>query len=224
MSRAGVTDWLVYHASYWSAFWAFTLGWGVRAGGRHRVPRTGPALIVCNHTSHLDPPLVGVVSPRPLTYLARSTLFGTGPVRGPFTALIRSLGAVPIDREVGTEGIKAVFQALADGRAVIMFPEGTRTEDGAIQPLKPGVSLLVKRADCPIVPCGIAGGFEAWPRKQVLPVPAPLGVVGRERAIAVHFGEPMPPGHYRSMPREDILTDLHQRIAAAKAAAEKMRY
>lgn len=212
-------DSTLYHSFYWTCFWGFTLGWSYRAGGRRHVPDAGPVLIVSNHTSHFDPPLVGLAAPRPLTYLARHTLFNNKV----FAAMIRAYGAVPIDRDVGKDGLQAVFKALDANRAVLMFPEGTRTEDGVMQPLKAGVTLVVKRADCPIVPCGIAGGFDAWPRKQLLPKPSPLPVAATGRSIAVHFGEPIPPGFYRKMGRDDILTDLHARIAAALAAAEKLR-
>jgi 1-acyl-sn-glycerol-3-phosphate acyltransferase len=219
MSLPRVIDWTLYHGFYWTCFWGFTLGWSYRASGRHHVPKAGPVLLVCNHTSHFDPPLIGLAACRPLTYLARSTLFKNRL----FAAAIRAYGAIPIDRETGTEGLKAVLAALAEGRAVLMFPEGTRTEDGAIQPLKAGVSLLVKRAECPIVPCGIAGGFEAWPRKQLLPAPSPLFLADRGKSITVHYGEPVPSGHYRKMDRDEILTDLHRRISVAQAAAEKIR-
>lgn len=214
-----VIDWSIYHAFYWSCFWGFGLGWSLRAGGRRHVPATGPTLIVSNHQSHFDPPLIGVCAPRPLTYLARHTLF-TNKV---FAALIRAYGAIPIDRESGKDGLQGVLAALGEGRAVVMFPEGTRTEDGVMQPLKPGISLLAKRADCPIVPCGLAGAYDAWPRGQKLPSPSPLFLANRGRAIAVHFGEPVPPGYYRKMDRDAILTDLTSRIAAAHAAAEKLR-
>lgn len=219
MPFATVAEGALYYTTYWTSFWAFGLGWSFRAAGRHRLPTTGPVLILSNHQSHFDPPLVGLPSPRPLTYLARHTLF-TNP---PFAALIRGLGAVPIDRDVGKDGLQAVLTRLAEGRAVLMFPEGTRTEDGRIQPLKPGVSLLVKRAEFPIVPCGIAGAYEAWPRHQSLPKFNPLFLPDAGRSIAVVYGEPIPPGYYRKLDRAAILADLHARITAARQQAERLR-
>ena len=214
-----VIDWSLYHSLYWTCFWTLGLGWSLRAGGRRHIPASGPVLIVSNHQSHFDPPLIGLAAPRPLTYLARSTLFNNKV----FATMIRAFGAIPIDRDSGKDGLQAVLTALAAGRAVLMFPEGTRTEDGVMQPLKAGVSLLVKRADCPIVPCGVAGSYDAWPRAQMLPRPSPLFLADRGRSIAVHFGEPIPPGFYRKMDRDAILTHLSGRIAGAYADAERLR-
>jgi 1-acyl-sn-glycerol-3-phosphate acyltransferase len=219
MPLSAVAERALYYTTYWQAFWTFGLGWSFRASGRQRVPATGPVMLLANHQSHFDPPLIGLASPRPLTYLARHTLF----TNRLFAAYIRGLGAVPIDRETGKDGLQAVLTRLAEGRAVLMFPEGTRTEDGLIQPLKPGVTLLVKRAEFPIVPCGIAGAFQAWPRRQALPRPSPLFLPDAGRSIAVVYGEPIPPGYYRKMEREAILTDLQARITAAYQQAEKLR-
>lgn len=209
----------IYHASYWTAFWGFTLGWGARAWHRERLPPAGPMLIVSNHVSHFDPPLLGMCVGRPCTYLARQSLFKVPGLKW----LIRSLGAFPIDREVGKDGLTAVLKLLDEGRRVVMFPEGTRSPDGQFHPLKPGVALLVKKARCPVVPVGIVGAYESWPRKQPLPVPAPLGVVGPGRPIGVCFGEPIPTGHFHGMHRDQITSELHTRIAAAVAEARELR-
>lgn len=219
MPLLAVAERALYYTSYWQAFWAFSLGWSFRAGGRHHVPATGPVMLLSNHQSHFDPPLIGLASPRPLTYLARHTLFKNKL----FAAYIRGLGAVPIDRDAGKDGLQAVLTRLGEGRAVLMFPEGTRSEDGHIQPLKPGVSLLVKRADFPVVPCGVAGAFRAWPRHQKLPKLSPLFLPDAGRSIAVVFGEPVPPGFYRKMDREAILADLQSRITAVSEQAEELR-
>lgn len=209
----------VYHVNYWGMFWASALGWGVRAWGRHRLPPSGPMLLVSNHVSHIDPPLVGMCVGRPCTYLARHDLF-----KVPGLAwLIRKLGAVPIDRESGKDGLTAVLKLLQEGRRVVMFPEGTRSLDGELQPLKPGVALLVKKARCPVVPVGIAGAYESWPRSQKFPTPAPLGVFGPGRPIGVSFGEPVVPGFYDRMGREAIVADLQTRIAAEVTEAKRRR-
>jgi len=156
---------------------------------------------------------------KPCTYLARHDLF-----KVPGLAwLIRSLGAVPIDRESGKDGLTAVLKLLAEGKRVVMFPEGTRSPDGQLQPLKPGVALLVKKAHCPVVPVGIAGAYESWPKGQKLPTPAPLGRFGPGHPIGVSFGEPVPAGFYEKMHREQIVADLQARVAAAVADARSRR-
>ena len=209
----------VYHSSYWAMFWASALGWGARAYHRDRLPPAGPMLLVCNHQSHIDPPLVGMCVGRPCTYLARHNLFH---VPG-LAWLIRKLGAVPIDRDAGKDGLTAVLKLLAEGRRVVMFPEGTRTPDGELQPLKPGVALLVKKARCPVVPVGITGAFDSWPKGQKLPSPAPRGVFGPGSPLGVSFGEPVPPGFYDSMKRDEIVADLTRRIGEALADARERR-
>jgi len=212
-------DSAIYYGGYWTSFWAFTLGWSFRAGGRENVPKTGPVLLVSNHSSHFDPWLFGLGAPRRLTYLARSTLF-TNRI---FAKFIRAYGAMPIDRDFGREGLESVVKAFDAGRCVIMFPEGTRSEDGGPQPLKPGVSLLVKRTNATIIPCGIAGSFAAWSRHSVLPKMSPLFLADAGRSIAVSFGKPVPAGMYRGMKREAILSDMQSRIAEQYAEAERLR-
>lgn len=209
----------IYAAGYWTTFWTLTLGWGARAWHRERLPAEGPMLIVGNHVSHFDPPLVGMCVGRPCTYLARHTLFQ---VPG-LAWLIRRVGAFPIDREAGKDGLTAVLKLLADGQRVVMFPEGTRSPDGTFQPLKPGVALLVKKARCPVVPVGVVGAYESWPRNQTFPTPAPFGVFGPGRPIGANFGHPLPPGFYDAMSRQEILADLQARITAAVAEGERLR-
>ncbi|MCU0702819.1 MAG: 1-acyl-sn-glycerol-3-phosphate acyltransferase [Fimbriiglobus sp.] len=214
-----LTDDPVYLSSHFLALWGFTLGWGLRVWHRERLPPAGPMLLVCNHLSHMDPPLVGLAVGRPCTYLARHNLFHVPGLRW----LIRRLGAVPIDRDAGKDGLAAVLRLLAEGKPVIMFPEGTRSPDGELQPLKPGVALLVKKAKCPVVPVGLVGAWESWPKGQILPVPAPLGVLGPGRPLGLSFGEPVPVGHYDRMGREDIVADLERRLAEAVADVRKRR-
>ncbi|MGA7497639.1 MAG: lysophospholipid acyltransferase family protein, partial [Isosphaeraceae bacterium] len=142
-------------------------GW--RASGRHNMPATGAVLLVANHLSFLDVFLLGIPLRRPLNFVARSSLFF--PVLG---FLIRSVGAFPIQREgMGASGMKETLRRLRRGGIVTLFPEGTRSRDGKLAPLKSGIAVLVSRAGVPVVPAGIAGTFEAWPRSRLLPVPRP---------------------------------------------------
>lgn len=210
---------LIYDLHYWTVFWTLTLGWSYRGSGRHHFPRTGPALVLANHQSFLDPIFVSLAAGRPLSFLARSSLFRGGR----FDRLIRRYGAVPIDRGFGKEGIRTVIDQLNAGRAVLVFPEGERTRTGELQPLKAGVSLLIDRVRVPIVPVGLAGAFAAWPRGRKLPTAAPLVLPGNGKGIAVHVGQPIPPGRYAGLPREAVIADLERELREAKAAAERVR-
>jgi 1-acyl-sn-glycerol-3-phosphate acyltransferase len=183
------------------------------------VPTSGPLLVLANHQSMFDPVLVGLASRRYLSYLARKNLFEQ-PVLAP---LIRSLNAIPIDRGLGKDGIQAVLDALGQGQAVLMFPEGERTHNGEVQPLKPGVSLLIKRLNCPIVPVGIAGAFAAWSRFTKIPHPSPLFLPPGASTIAVSVGRPIDPARYKGKARDAMMVDLYSELVKQYSAAERRR-
>ncbi|HZW29147.1 MAG TPA: lysophospholipid acyltransferase family protein [Isosphaeraceae bacterium] len=174
---------------------AVTLRW--RATGRCNVPASGGVLLVSNHLSYLDVFFLGIPLRRPLNYVARSTLFV--PV---LAQLMRSVGGFPIDREgIGVSGLKETLRRLRDGGIVTLFPEGTRSRDGQLGPLKPGIAVLVARARVPVVPAGLAGSFEVWPRSRAVPVLHP---------IRIHYGRPIWPEDLAGLPA-DAVTDLIQR-------------
>jgi 1-acyl-sn-glycerol-3-phosphate acyltransferase len=144
------------------------------------VPATGPVLIVSNHVSLLDPPLVGGAAPRPLFFMAKEELF-----RIPlFGRLIRSLNARPVRRD-GSDmrALKAALAQLEEGHALLVFPEGTRGEEG--QPLregKAGVGMLAVLSGAPVVPVYVSGSGAALPRGRTLP---------RRTRVRVTFGAPL---------------------------------
>jgi 1-acyl-sn-glycerol-3-phosphate acyltransferase len=210
---------LWYDTVYWSSFTFFTFGFSLRKSGWGHMPKSGPVLVVSNHQSMFDPVLVGLSSRRYLSYLARKSLFQSHL----FGSLIRSLDAIPIDRNMGKDGIQAVLDALGQERAVLVFPEGERTHDGTVQPLKAGVSLLIKRVRCPIVPVGIAGAFAAWSRHTRIPRPSPLFMPPSDSTIALSVGQPIDPTRYSDMPRDAMMTDLHREIVTQFEAAKRLR-
>ena len=219
MSRPNLVGRAWYDCVYWSSFTFFTFGFSLRKTGWGNMPRRGPVLVVANHQSMFDPVLVGLSSRRYLSYLARKNLFENR-LLGP---LIRSLDAIPIDRTMGKDGIQAVLDALGQGRAVLVFPEGERTHDGEVMPLKAGVSLLVKKVNCPIVPVGIAGAFAAWSRRTTVPRPSPLLLPPGDSTIALSVGKPIDPARYRGMSRDAMMADLHREIVAQFEAAKRLR-
>src|SRR5262249_51520967 len=154
-------DYLWYELTWYVSFTGFTLFNSLRVEGRDNIPMTGPVLVIANHQSFWDPLLNGLATRRHQSFLARKGLFDN-PI---FAWVIRRLNGVPIDQEgVAKEGIKAILGQLHQGRAVVVYPEGGRTPDGKMHPLEPGIVLLIKRAKAPIVPVGIAGAFDTWPR------------------------------------------------------------
>ena len=212
-------SWLLYEIGYWLSITGLTVGFSYRYEGRRNIPREGPALLLANHQSFFDPSIVGSTTRRHLCFLARKTLF-----RGLFGALIRRLNAVPVDQEgVAKEGLKTIIEQLKAGQAVLVFPEGERTVTGEVQPLKPGVLLLIKRIAAPIVPIGIAGAFDALPRTRKWPKLSPFFLPTTGADIAVSVGEPIPAERYRVMPRAQVLAELQGELERVKERAERLR-
>jgi 1-acyl-sn-glycerol-3-phosphate acyltransferase len=216
---------------HWWQWFAYTLGYSLfavffffcyefRFRGRERVPRKGGLLVIANHQSFFDPPLVGIAVHRPLTYVARKTLF-----RSRFLAwLMRQIGTIPIDQEaVGKEGLKATLALLRAGHALVVFPEGARTPHGDLQPLKPGVVLLIRQAKVPILPVGIAGAYDSYSIHQKYPSIAPFFLSRRRRSIAVVIGKPIDPRNLIDLPRDEILAKLSGTLADLHRQAEALR-
>lgn len=181
---------------------------GLRATGRENIPTRGAAMLVSNHLSHLDVLVLGILLDRPLNFVARSTLFFF-----PLGPYIRSLGAFPIQRDgIGAQGLKETLRRLKRGGIVTLFPEGTRTSDGEVGELKPGIALLATKAGVPILPAAVVGTFEAWPRSRPFPVPHP---------IHVHFGRPISPEQARSLDAEALTALIRERILECQAIARE---
>ena len=151
----------------------------VEARGTEHVPAEGAVLIVANHSSFLDPPLVGGMAPRRLTFLAKAELFRV-PV---FGALIRRLGSQPLRRDGGdVAALRTAQRVLQEGKALLVFPEGTRGDEGMLRPAKSGAALLAMHLGVPVVPVYVHGSGRAWPRGRRLPRPA---------KVMVTFGPPL---------------------------------
>lgn len=219
MPPPGLAETTAYNLMYWTGFYAFTFGWGLRAAGRENLPLTGPVLLLANHQSFLDPFVIAAAARRRIAFLARGNLWANRTVGRVMTRF----WGMPIDRGFGREGLAGVLSALDKGRPVLMFPEGERTHTGALQPLKAGVSLLVKWVTCPIVPVGVAGAYQVWPRHERWPTPDPLPLPSDGRSMAVAFGPPLDPARYKRTNRGELLGDLQGAIRSAVELAERVR-
>ena len=135
-----------------------------RVSGRGHIPLDTGVLFASNHQSNLDPVYVGAAARRRPGYMARDTLFKKGLKF--FTLLIRSLGAIPMTRESGKEGVRLAMEHLNRKEHILMFPEGTRTRDGSIGSLHPGVKLIAQKASVPVIPTAVHGLYEMWPRSR----------------------------------------------------------
>uniref|UniRef100_A0A7C2NWP6 1-acyl-sn-glycerol-3-phosphate acyltransferase n=1 Tax=Schlesneria paludicola TaxID=360056 RepID=A0A7C2NWP6_9PLAN len=186
---------------------------GYRARGLEHLP-DGGALLLINHQSFLDPLLVGLPLKRPVSYLARDNLFRV-PVVG---HILRNTYVMPINREAAsTASLREAIRRIEHGFYVGLFPEGTRTRDGHVGELKPGFLALLRRTDAPVIPVGIAGAFEAFPKGTPFPLP------GRIRVV---FGEPSDREQLAAYGKEreaDLLQQVRQRIVACVAEAQAWR-
>ncbi len=135
---------------------------GITIVGRENVPEGG-CLIVSNHVSYMDPTTVGWAVAREIYYLGRKTLF-----KPPFWSwFLPVCNVLPIDRDAhDVSGLRRIIKMLKDGHAVLLFPEGTRSDDGTIQPAEPGAGLVALKAGVPILPVRVFGTYESLSRHQ----------------------------------------------------------
>jgi 1-acyl-sn-glycerol-3-phosphate acyltransferase len=215
------TSFLWYESWYWATLGLFTYAWSMRTEGGANIPKRGPALLIANHQSFIDPICIGLAARRHLTYLARKTLFTGNKL---FARFLVSVNCVPVDQEgVATEGLKTTIAQLKKGKAVLVFPEGERTLTGRMNPLKPGIHLIIKRAMAPVIPVGIAGAYDAYPRMAKYPKFSPLFLPATNATVAVSIGKPLDPHRYATMPREEALKELFDKIRAMELRAEHLR-
>jgi 1-acyl-sn-glycerol-3-phosphate acyltransferase len=144
-----------------------------------RVPLTGPVILAPNHASYIDPPLTGSGVRRQISFLARDNIFHV-PI---LASILRSWEVVPVDRDGGTgRGLKQILNRLGQGGAVILFPEGTRSRHGQLNPARSGIGLTVIKSGAPVVPARVFGTHDAYGPHRRLP---------RPRRVAVKYGQPM---------------------------------
>ncbi len=150
---------------YWCVYWGARLFgrllFRFRVLHRERMINEGPAILASNHQSYLDPPLIGNAADRPIYFLARKTLLDV-PLLG---RILPKLNVIPVDQEGGDRSaLKAMIRVLKAGNAVLVFPEGSRTLDGKLQPALPGLGLVIAKTLAPVIPMRIFGAHEALPR------------------------------------------------------------
>ncbi len=151
----------------------------VRMYGAKNVPKRGSVLVLSNHQIFFDPIFSQAWILRPFHFVARDSLFDIGFVGW----LIRSWGTISIKRDhADLAAVRTVIGALKQDRVICLYPEGTRTCDGRIAEMKPGLGLLSRRSGSPVLPMVIEGAFDCWPRHKKLPSPG---------KVVVAYGEPI---------------------------------
>ena len=140
------------------------------------LPEGRAVIVASNHNSNLDPVIVGVAYPRKLSYLAKEELF-----KVPFLSfIIRHLGAIPVSRQDELKAgvvLRTMLDILLSGEDILIFPEGSRSFDGKLQPLEGGVAMLALHSKAPILPVYVKGSFEAMSRGTSFPKPKKIEVL-----------------------------------------------
>ena len=195
--------------------WFFRVAWmlvyRVRVHGLKNYPAEDGFLICSNHQSHLDPMVLGVICPRPINYVGRLTLFRSKPLAW----FLWLNDTIPIDLEgSGLAGLKETLRRLKRRESVVIFPEGTRTSNGELQPIKLGFATIARRAKSDLLPIAFTGAFEAMPRTAWYPVPGSIQAV---------IGEPISYSEYQALSDEALGVLLESRMKECFAEARRRR-
>lgn len=192
-------DHCYYNFWAWSAYFYGKIYHRIWYTNKDHVPMTGKLCIIANHQSFLDPPLIAAGIRRHICFMARDTLF-----KGLFGWHISHLNAFPISHDKSPlAGIKETLKRLKDEQAVLIFPEGTRTEDGNLGEFHKGIISVARRSKAPILPCVIKGAYKAWPRQSKFPKPY---------KVAIAFGDLIPAEEVQAMDEDALLERLRETI------------
>ena len=175
--------------------------------GISNLPKTGGVVVVSNHGSHLDPPILGHALGRPVAFMAKSELFKI-PI---LASIISACGAYPVKRGAGDrEALRTASNRLSEGWATGVFLDGTRQENGRVNDPKAGAALLARRTGCPILPVAIVNSQRAFPKGSLLP-----------RFISIHLrvGELIQPPKTRK--REDLTLKTQEIQIAINSMLDK---
>ena len=184
----------------------------LRVQGGERLAETGGAIVMVNHESHLDPPLIMRISRSPLRALAKHTLFYF-PVMG---WAMWSIGMISVNRgnrQQAFRSIKRASQSIREGKRVLVFPEGTRATSDEMLPYKKGGFVMAISAQVPIVPVGVGGTRAVWPRGWHWFGRGPVAVV---------VGEPIDVSSYTIETKDALMELVRTRIHALRAEARAL--
>lgn len=176
---------------------------GFRVSGAERVPRTGGLIIACNHISEMDPPVLGCAIPRPISFMAKMELFSHR--FGDY--FLSKLNAFPVNRSgIDTRAIRTAIDYLKGGEAVVIFPEGTRSRDGRMLPVKAGISLIASASGVPVLPAFIWGTDHAW-----------KSLTRSGTRFSVNFGKLISSGKLMEIKRKEGKDAMAEAVTAAIA-------
>lgn len=201
---------LLWKLSLWASSVGYRLaGVRIRAVGREQIEDGRAYLFLSNHASNLDPPIITQLLGRRISIITKQELFKI-PL---FGRAMRAAGLISVNRSNRRSAAESVSEAvhlLQSGRAMLVFPEGTRSPDGRLLPFKKGPFRLAMEAGVPVVPITIVGSYEAWPKGR-------MSLHAGE--VVVYFHPPLDPHQFER--KEDLLEAVRVAIDSALPSARR---
>jgi len=192
-----------YKVAHFTVYTIFRLVFGLKVIGAERVPSEGRIILAANHISALDPPAVGVSTSRELYFLAKKELFSV-PLLG-FT--IKHLNSIPVDRGASDiRALKTFISILKQDKAVILFPEGTRSRDGQIGSAKEGIGFLAMQTRSDILPVFVRGTTHL--KRSLLRKPGMLVKFGNQIHLKDYDDLPLGTRERYKKISEDVLEEI----------------
>jgi 1-acyl-sn-glycerol-3-phosphate acyltransferase len=193
---------------YWAAiqgvmFLVNCVGVRVHVKGVERIPK-GTCIFAANHTSSADAPAVVHAIPRRIAILLKRSLFGW-PIVGQAFHLARFIPVERFNRDSAIESVEKAIESLRNGQSFLIYPEGTRSPDGRLQPFKKGVAVMAIKSGVPIVPVACSGAHRIMEKRKLSIKPGD---------ILVEFLDPIDSAKYTLENRESLVQELHDRLAA----------
>jgi len=210
VDRKGVIWWPV--SRFWGATVLAVVSRDISVRGLEHIKAENGAILMANHTSHLDPPLLIAMSKIPIRFLTKKILFYF-----PFFGWsLWMTGHIPINRSDRTSAFSSLDQAaelIASGRAVAIFPEGTRSDADILNPFKKGGFVIAVKGNIPIIPVGIAGTQQLMPKGWCWMSRGPIRVV---------LGEPIDTSEYTLDNKEELMAIVRERIIEHRQEAQEL--
>ncbi len=187
----------------WARILTRIAGVTIRVSGTEYLDKQATYVFAGNHTSQFDIYSFQAYFPHDFRWIAKKELFNI-PI---FGRAMRKVGYISIDRSRGREALKSLSQAaqrISDGSSVLIFPEGTRSQNGTLQPFKAGAILLAIKSGVPVVPIGFNNASSILPKGKLLP---------KGGEIVIRIGKPIPTADYNPKDKQKLATVLHDRVA-----------
>jgi 1-acyl-sn-glycerol-3-phosphate acyltransferase len=200
-------------ARWWCRLIAWTIGARIRVTGKENVRRDCNYVYMANHCSLVDIPALFAYLPYQFRIMAKKELFYV-----PFMGWhLWTAGNFPVDRSDGRKtarSLRRVIEGVRNGKSLAVFPEGTRSIDGRLQPFKPGAFKIALRAGVPIVPVTISGTHKVLPKGSLAP---------RGGRVEVIIGEPIETREYSEKSLPQLIERTRQAIASRLEAPAAKR-